>query len=214
MLVVLCNRTDWAARAFAKRFEAHDVRLLTCEEVSRAGWTLAVHGSLESRPQVDLAAAIGNESVSIERIEGVITRLSHVGEEELHHIEAEDRPYVAAEMHAFLFAFLQALPCRVANPPSLACLYGPNFRAIQWRKYARELQIPVAEYLAVTTSPAVADLPEVDVTIVGERFVGTASERIRHWTRQLALACGLPYLRVRYRGHGDDEPGLPRTTGG
>jgi hypothetical protein len=180
------------------------VRLLTCEEVSRAGWKLAVHGSPDSKAQVDLAAVIGNESVCIERIEGVITRLGHVGEEELRHIAAEDRPYVAAEMHAFLFAFLHALPCRVANPPSLACLYGPNLRAIQWRRYARELQIPVVESLAVTTPPTVAGSPEVDVTIVGERFVGPATERMRHWTRQLALACDLPYLRVRYRRHGDD----------
>jgi hypothetical protein len=204
MLLVLCSRSDRTALAFAKRFEIHDVRLLTCQDVSRSGWKLAVHGDGRSREQVDLAAVVGNERVGVEQINGVITRLGCVGEEELGHIVAGDRSYVAAEMHAFLFAFLHSLPCRIANPPSPACLYGPNLRAIQLRRYAHELGIPVADGTGALASGAITGSPEGDVTVVGERVLGQASEQVMYWSRQFARRCGVPYLRIRFVGHGAD----------
>src|SRR5690242_11900332 len=102
MFVVLCSRADHVAHAFAKRFAAQDVRTLTCEEVSRPGWKLAVRGAAPAGVDVELCAVLGGELVPGERLRGVISRLGNVTEQELGHIEAGDRTYVAAEMHAFL----------------------------------------------------------------------------------------------------------------
>jgi hypothetical protein len=149
---------------------------------------------------VELRAALGSELVPGERVRGVITRLGSVTEQELGHIEAADRAYVAAEMHAFLFAFLHALPCSKVNQPSPACLYGPNLRGGQWRHLARELDIPVL----CEADLAAAGALESEIAVVGNRLLGTASEEMARWSRQLARRAGVSYLRVRYRCCGDE----------
>jgi hypothetical protein len=200
MFLILCGRADHAARAFAKRFAAQDVRTLTCQEVSRPGWKLAIRGVAETGVDTELRAALGSDLVPGGRVRGVITRLGSVTEQELGHIEAGDRAYVAAEMHAFLFAFLRALPCRKVNQPSPACLYGPNLRGGQWRHLARELDIPVL----CDTDPAAEGALESEIAVVGDRLLGAASDEMARWSRRLARGAGVSYLRVRYRCCGDD----------
>jgi len=200
MFLILCSRADRVAHAFAKRFAAQDVRTLTCEEVSRPGWKLAIRGVAPARVEVELCAALAGQLVPGERLRGVISRLGTVTEQELGHIEAGDRAYVAAEMHAFLFAFLRALPCRKVNEPSPACLYGPNFRGGQWRQLARDLGIPV-----LCEADAVADGSlESEVVVVGDRLIGPLSGEMARWSRELARAAGVSYLYVRYRYCGDE----------
>lgn len=205
MLIVLCSREDWAAKAFAHRFASYDVHTLTCQDLSREGWKLALRGHVGTKPEVELTAAIDRRRVGANQIEGVITRIGLVDERELKHIVAGDRTYVAAEMHAFLFAFLEALSCRIINPPSPACLYGPNVRPVQWRRYARELGIPVEKDHAGVTPGTQGCSSEVDITVVGGRIFGSASSRVLHWSRQLARISGASYLLVRYVVHGDDS---------
>jgi len=200
MFLVLCSRADRAAHAFAKRFAAQDVRTLTCEEVSRSGWKLAIRGVAPAGVDVELCAALGSKLVPGERLRGVISRLGNVTEQELGHIGTGDRAYVAAEMHAFLFAFLRALPCRKVNEPSPACLYGPNFRGGQWRQLARKLGIPV---LCEADAAADGSL-ESEVVVIGDRLIGAASDKMAQWSRELALAAGVSYLYVRYRCYGDE----------
>jgi hypothetical protein len=196
MLLVLCSHDDRAAHAFANRFAKNNLRTVTCAGVSQEGWKLTVRG-IGGDAEVKLTAAIGGRRVGCDQIEGVITRLAFVGEKELAHIAAEDRSYVAAEMHAFLFAFLEALPCRIVNPPSLTCLYGPNLRPAQWRRCARELRIPVAEDLGGIGTGSTACSP-VDITVIGERTFGKGPEPALLWSKQLAQLVGVSYLLVRY----------------
>jgi hypothetical protein len=103
-------------------------------------------------------------------------------------------------MHAFLFAFLHALPCRKVNQPSPACLYGPNFRGGQWRQLARELGIPV---LCEADAAANGSL-ESEIVVVGDRLIGAASDEVAWWSRELARAAGVSYLYLRYRFSGDE----------
>jgi hypothetical protein len=143
---------------------------------------------------------IAGRQLAGRQITGLITRLPAVTEDELQHIVQEDRSYVAAEMHAFLFAFLAALPCPIVNPPSPACLCGPNLREVQWRKLVRELKIPLPEEFAGGRAIAAATPTETmsEVAVIKERTMGAEEESLRRWTRALAQAAGLPYLRVRY----------------
>lgn len=204
MFLVLCSRADHAARAFAKQFAAHDVRTLTCEDVSQPGWKLAIRGVAQAGVDIELRAALGGELIPGERLRGVISRLGNITEQELGHIEATDRAYVAAEMHAFLFAFLTALPCRKVNQPSPACLYGPNLRGGQWRQLARELGIPVEWEADVAANGSHFGALESEVIVVGERLIGVASDEVARWSRELAHAAGVSYLYVRYRSCGDE----------
>jgi hypothetical protein len=196
MLLVLCSRADTAAHAFVTRFAEDGVRSLTCAGVSQKGWKMALRDK-GGAAEVELIAAIDGKRVRQDEIEGVITRLGYVSENELGHIVAEDRPYVAAEMHAFLFAFLEALPCGIVNPPSPSCLYGPNMRALQWRRLVRELGIPVErDFRAVGAGPN--SYPCIDVTVIGEYAIGNPPRCALRWTQQLAERVGVPYLTARF----------------
>lgn len=204
MFLVLCSRADQAAHAFARQFAAHDVRTLTCEEVSQPGWKLAIRGVDRAGVDVELRAAVGGDLIPGERLRGVISRLGNITEQELRHIDVGDRAYVAAEMHAFLFAFLTALPCRKVNQPSPACLYGPNLRGGQWRQLARELGIPVEWEADVAANGSHFGALESEIVVVGDRLIGAASDEVGGWSRELARAAGVSYLYVRYRSHGDE----------
>jgi hypothetical protein len=198
VLAVLCSRHDASAQAFARRHAYRDVHALTCVEVSQPGWRLNLNGPAGST-KVELAGMIAGRHLAGRQITGLITRLPAVTEDELQHIVPEDRSYVAAEMHAFLFAFLAALPCPIVNPPSPACLCGPNLREVQWRKLVRELRIPLPEEFAGGRAIAAAT-PETmsEVAVIKGRTIGAEEESLRRWTRALAQGAGLPYLRVRY----------------
>jgi hypothetical protein len=200
MLAILCSRHDAPARAFATRHGERNVRALTCSELSQPGWRLCVRGE-RGEAHTELTGLIGGRRLASAGICGVITRLPAVTEEELPHIVSGDRAYVASEMHAFLFAFLAALHCPVVNPPSPACLCGPNLRPVQWRRLARELGIPLLHDLApppATDAASTADEASSEVTIVREQTLGAAEERLRHWSRRLAQRAGVPYLRVHF----------------
>lgn len=196
MILVLCSRADRVALDFAKRHASVGVRALTCADISRQGWTLELH-----RGAVCITAALGDGECSTGRrhvvqVDGVITRLGYVSEAEVGYVVPDDRPYVAAELHAFLFAVLKGMACPKVNAPSLACLYTPHPRASNWRRLARSVGLVVADECV-----AQQDVTSrfTDVTVVGERVWGEAPVRLREMTLQLAAAAGVVHLRARYR---------------
>ena len=64
-----------------------------------------------------------------------------VGEAELAHVHEDDRSYAAAEMQAFLLAWLSSLECPVLNRPSPSNLGGPWWSLAQWVQRARRLGV-------------------------------------------------------------------------
>ena len=92
----------------------------------------------------DARAIIGGRSVVTVEITGVLTRLTHIWEQELVQIVAEDRRYVVAEMSAFLMSWLSALDCPVLNRPVPGCLSGPSWRPEQWAAAATRADMRVA----------------------------------------------------------------------
>jgi hypothetical protein len=196
MLLVLCSRADRAALDFAKRHANDGVRAVTCADVSRPGWKIALRRGVDGAIGATLAAGFSDGRVGGDQIDGVITRLGHVSEAELGHVVPEDRPYIAAEMQAFLFAFLNALACRKVNRPSLGCLYAPHLRASEWKRLARGLGLAVDDSASVTVGVTTGAL--IDITVAGEHVWGDASAPLREATQRLALAADVTYLRARY----------------
>ena len=94
LTLVVAGRHDGQARDLVERWSG--AGLLTCEDLSVAGWRYTL-GEPESSTLV-----IGGRRIAANEIAGVLTRLSHVPEHELFRIAREDRRYVAAEMTAFL----------------------------------------------------------------------------------------------------------------
>lgn len=187
MILVVASAVDEAARQFVRRSDGR-AKLLTCRNLSTRGWRLSVP---EREPAI---AVVEGARVRAAEITGVITRLPYVGEGELPHIAAADRSYVAAEMQAFLFAFLSALRCPVVNRPTPACLAGPNWRLAQWLKAAREggsaAYMPDNHEVVSRTS----------ISVVGDQCFGDGDTQQHQTARNVARAAGSQLLRVWFAG--------------
>ena len=81
----------------------------------------------------------------ISAIRGVLSLLPRVAESELTQIMPTQRPYVAAEMMAFLVAWLASLPCVVLNQPTPLNLTGPSWYPEQWVREARRAGLQTRE---------------------------------------------------------------------
>lgn len=202
LVLVVAGRRDRTARALVERWSGSDAGLLTCEDLSAAGWRHSLGDPTNS------TAVIDGRTIAARDIAGVLVRLPRVSERELGRIAREDRPYVAAEMTAFLRAWLASLRCPVLNRPVPTCLSGPGWCHEQWIHAAARLGIPVQPVRrCIALSDGVSDAepipPGVTVTVVGERCLGTADIALAAQARRLARAARVELLAVRF-GAGND----------
>jgi hypothetical protein len=201
VILIIANRFDLAARALVEDWQAHDVRLMTCEDLSVAGWRHYLGGSAG-----DGQAMIGGCSVAAAEVTGVLTRLTYIWEQELVHIVAEDRRYVAAEMSAFLMSWLSALDCPVLNRPVPGCLSGPCWRPEQWAAAAIRADMRVLPtyrrvHLEHGTSLEAAPFGPTAITVVGHRFFGDTDPALCAQARRLADIAQVDLVRIHFSGH-------------
>jgi hypothetical protein len=187
MLVIVAARHDAGAQELAARWRGHGAALLTCEDLAAPGWRYYAGCPGTS------TAVIAGRPVPETAIHGVLTRRPWVFERELTHIAAADRAFCAAESNAFLLAWLSSLRCPVLNAPTPACMAGPAWRPLQWRRLAVQLDIPVV------AEPARPDDDDAIVTVVGARTFGTDAAQVASWAGRLAAAAGTSLLAVRFQ---------------
>jgi hypothetical protein len=197
MIVVVANRWDTGARAFASRWASHDVRVLTCRDLSMEGWRQTLNAG-DAR-----TAVVEGMPVAQEQITGVLTRLACVLEEELSEIVARDREYVAAEMTAFLWFWLSSLNCPVVNRPTSAGLSGP-YRQEYWTSLAAQAELsvqPVRRRAVLAASGLEETCPAAaTVAVVGQRVLGETDPILQRHALKLAELAGLELLAVRFSG--------------
>lgn len=200
MLLILASGMDEASASLAIRWRAAQARLLTPAHLSSAGWIYRLPASGDS------VAVVGGVVLNAEEITGVLTRLPHITEMDLLHIALEDRAYVAAEMEAFLTAWLGSLECPVINRPSPGSLCGPDWRSGQWVNRAARLGIPVVPVEGNTEhagdSEALDPAAEggTTVVVVGGRVFGDVDPRLSMQAARLAGSAGVELLQVRFTG--------------
>jgi hypothetical protein len=193
MLVVVCSSRDRSARDLCRRWRAHDARLLTARDLSLPGWRHRLDDSAAS------CAVISGRSVPARSITGVLNRLPSVDESELPHIVSHDRAYVAAEMNAFLLAWMSSLSCPIVNRPTPNCLVGPNWRIEQWTAAAASLRIPVHPWHHSSARNAVpAPHPAVgaEVIVAGSRAFGPPE--LARAATDLARLAGVALVAVQF----------------
>ena len=145
MIVVVASGHDPRARSVMEHWDSQRAMMLTAEDLCMPGWQFTV-----PRPQIGMAV-IGGKLVADAEIEGILTLRPCIFPEELLSIAAAHRSYVAAELNAFLLAWLAAQTCPVLNRPTASCLAGPNWRAEQWTLVAARLGIPANPGIASRT---------------------------------------------------------------
>ncbi len=192
MLVILASQHDQPCRELAADW-ADDATVLTCADLSVAGWQYRPGGE-------GGMSVVGGRTTEARQIDGVLTRLPYVTDDELGGIVPDDRGYVAAEMTAFLAAWLTDLPCPVLNRPTPVCLTGPYLRKEKWIATATRLGIPVAT--AYRSVPGLINNGlwpgAITVNVIGRRCIGPADEALYRSARALAEATAVDILRVRF----------------
>ena len=195
MLLILANRSDYSARALADAWKK-DAVLITPGDLSTPGWRL-----YEDRN--GLRAVAGGRVIDAREISGVLTRMPSVGEQELFEIDSADRAFVAAEMTAFLLAWLTRLDCPVLNRPSPSCLCGPFWRHERWLTAARQAGLPAEPWRRDTRSPArpwEAPPSPHSVIVAGNRCFGDVDATLKSHAQKLAQTAGADLLSVEFSG--------------
>ena len=202
--MIVASRWDEAAATLAERWAGYGCRLLTPDDLSEPGWRYRVGRAGESRAVAD------GQPLDAADIAGLLVRLPGVSGRELLRIDTEHRDYAAAEMHAFLAAWLTELPCPVLNRPTPGCLAGPAWRPEQWTHAAAGLGIPT---LPITRSEDVTGQVDADagagrlsVTVVSGRPVGAPPELLVDRALRLAAAAGVDLLTAVFTH--EEEPRL------
>ena len=210
MLLVIASGYDTNALNLVARWARHGATLLTCSDLSVAGW----HWHPGNPNNATFVA--GGRRLHVSELTGALTRLPAIFEQELQHIVASDRAYVATEMTAFLRAWLADLPRPVLNRPTATCLSGPGWRAEQWIATAARIGLPVepvqrragpAAGQGSAPSDPLAAMPtenepitgSITGTVVGARCFGALPEALKSQARRLADAAGVDLLGVRFR---------------
>jgi hypothetical protein len=198
MLVIVASRHDSVAQELIQRWAPFDAALLSCEDVSTPGWRF--------RPAdcQDSIAVISGQRIPARQIRGILTRRPSILQEELSHIADNDRAYVAAEMNAFLLAWLSGLNCPTLNRPTALCLSGPNWRPEQWLHAAhlagiavQRLHRSVALFLSPET-PIAEQQCIAEVTVIGNRCCGATDKKLHQLAIRLAQVAGVGLLGVRF----------------
>jgi len=205
--LVLAHAGDAAARALACRW-GDAALLLTPEDLHHRMWRLEL-----DRGGAALAT-VGPGPRDHTRVDAVLSRLGGIGAGELTRVRPEDRDYAAAELTAFLLAWLDACACPVLNPPSAGSLNGPGWQPEQWAMAAARAGLPVRSvrrhvalgevFDPVLAVPAAEAAGPVNVTVVGDRWFGPAHESTKRRLGDLARAAGAPLLVAALDGTGED----------
>lgn len=183
MLAVLASALDPAARDLVAAWASADAALISAEDLSSEGWSFRVADPAGG------TAVVEGRRVPVRRLRAVLTRRPAVVAEELAWIDPADRAYMAAEMNAFLVAWLHALPCPVVNRPTARALTGPAWGPLHWAASAAGARVDWVKD---------GHGPMHDVTVCGRATVGAASHSEAAAARALADAAGVELLGVRF----------------
>ena len=189
MRLVLAHKHDVAARELADRW-GDDAVLLTPADLSAERLLLHLDTRGDARAEV----------ASRPEVTSVLTRLGGVGPADLLQVDAQDAAYAAAELDAFLRAWLGAWPGPVVNRPSTTCLNGPGWRREQWTVAAAAVGLPVRPVHRHATLGAVQDKdpeePQTWVTVVGDRWFGSGRADLADKLCTLAESVGCVALEA------------------
>ena len=201
MLLVIASRTDAAAAAFAQQRKSLGFMRLTPNDICQEGWSWDSELRLEGKS--------GGRYWSSSELAGVLMRIPSVVPDELLSIANEDAAYVAAELNAFLLAFLTSLSCPVLNAPTAQALSGPGWGAEQWQFAAaasgfrveprRQLRRPGTSVGRLNTLRFRNAAPDIHcVSVIGFETIG--HDCYAEQARSLARLAQVSMLSIWLRG--------------
>ncbi|HEY3478296.1 MAG TPA: hypothetical protein VGL02_05270 [Streptomyces sp.] len=172
--------------------------MLTVADLHRAHWRLEVDRDGRVRASLSLGTPVP--------VTGVVNRLGVLTDADLSRVRREDRAYAAAELTAFLLAWLDACPAPVLNPPNPRCLNGPAWYPEEWAAAATSVGLRVAAVRRRVSLPpappvAVPSWPDARrAHVVGDRCLGSVDAAVGERLCELARLAGTPLLTATVSG--------------
>jgi len=186
MIAVLASAWDSEAQSVVAAWSRHDAALLSARDLTTAGW------EFHSADPAAGVAVLDGRRVPVAKLQAVLTRRPAVLAEELTSLTTSDRSYAAAEINAFLVAWLTSLRCKVVNRPTATSLCGPAWDAIHWRSAAAAAGV---DWTGENDHTAMER-----VVVCGSHCFFTTTAKQRAVARVLARAAGVDLLSVSFRG--------------
>lgn len=203
--LILAHDHDVSARALARRWGSKAL-LLTVADLRHARWCLELDP--DGRVRTELTSPDGRPV----RVDGVVNRLGGIMAAHLPRVHLEDRSYAAAELGAFLRAWLDACPAPVLNRPCGESLNGPAWNLEQWAAAAVSVGLRVEDIerhveLATTGAalePAPAWDDAIGASVVGDTCFGDVHPEVGGRLRALARLAGTALFAATAEGPGPD----------
>ena len=123
-----------------------------------------------------------------------------VAPEDLLHVVDGDRDYVAAEISAFLIAWLTQLTCPVINRPATNSLMGAPHAAEGWVAIAARagLRLPWTRRMFPAPPEPAWPLEAITVSVLGDRCFGDVDPALADQACRLAAAANVELLAVTF----------------
>jgi hypothetical protein len=186
LIAVLASELDEAACGLVDAWSRAGAVLISAPDLCTRGWVfdplLATDGTFVA----------GGSPHPVTHLRGVVVRRPAVAAEELTWIIEEDRRYVAAEINAFLVAWLGALRCSVLNRPSATSLSGPAWSQTSWQLAAGRANVPWSTRGRART--------QEEMIYCAGRCHGASNTRKRHAAERLSAVSGAQLLGLRFAG--------------
>ncbi len=196
MIVVVGSRHDPVAVALAAAWP--DAGLCSAEDLTTTGWVWP--SGTGTRRWVVSGRVVDDRDIT-----GVFLRRATVLRDELAHIHADDRAYLAAEAHAFLVHVLATTAARVAPPVVDGGIGDETLRPERWLGAAAGAGLTVAP-IRLTTEASPDGRRRAPVRRLAEVVdgvaTGDASARCRRGAEVLARDLALPWATLAFDGRG------------
>lgn len=196
MILVFASQFDEIAQQTVARWPKSNAALLTVNDVCTKGWYID-HDNFNKSVIV-----IDNKSLSVKNVSGIITVKSYIFDYELLKIEKPDRPYVVAEISAFLYYLFSSLKVPQINPPTSYNLTGPSWRYEEWYRAAQYVRLPVKPYQRRTSgdeNPPTDGIPIIKtIALLGKHIVRNDLNAFASEVCELAVLAGVQFLEITF----------------
>jgi hypothetical protein len=189
--LLLIARAEDPAIGTLRQQPPHRLAHASITDLTRAGWRY------ESGRPDQASACAGGRVIPADHIAAVVCRITSVVPRDLPHVHRDDRAYVAAEITAFLRAWLAQFAGVRFNEPTWVSLAGPGWHPLQWTWLVSRIGIPVAPS-SLSAGVTESERETLTATVVHDEVFGVTDPVLIDYSLRIARDVQSEVLAVTF----------------